>query len=144
MRHYTATEREPKAPDEVCMASWLLLMFSCFAPLLFPLLQWYPPPLSGGIWWWSPATSDSEGLKVMSFTWMMQWAPAKPVMCLMLICRWVDAKEAFSRLDNNLEWWRDKGMKPLMGMLTRLIISKVVVKVLLGLSSRMKKWKIHC
>ena len=48
-----------------------------------------------------------------------------------------------SRLDNNLERQRDKGMKPLVEILTRLIISKVVVKILLGLSSRMKKWEIH-
>ena len=36
-----------------------------------------------------------------------------------------------SRLDNNLEQQRDKGMKPLVGILTRLIISEAVVKVLL-------------
>ena len=38
-----------------------------------------------------------------------------------------------SRLGNNLEQRRDKGMKPLVGILTRLIISEAVVKVLLDL-----------
>ena len=47
------------------------------------------------------------------------------------------------RLDNNLERRRDKGMKPLVGILTRLIISRAVVKVLLGCSSRTKKWEIR-
>ena len=42
----------------------------------------------------------------------------------------------------NLKQQRDKGIRPLVGVLTRLIISKVVIKVLLGCSSRMKKWKI--
>ena len=51
---------------------------------------------------------------------------------------------SFSRLDNNLEQRRDKGIEPLVGILTRLIISKVVVKVLLGCSSRTKKWEIRC
>ena len=49
-----------------------------------------------------------------------------------------------SRLNDNLEQQRGREMKPLVGILTRLIISETVVKVLLGLSSRMKKWEICC
>ena len=53
------------------------------------------------------------------------------------------AEMCFSRLNNNLERRRDKGMKPLVEILTRLIISETVVKVLLDRSSRTKKWEIR-
>ena len=80
----------------------------------------------------SPISANTNG-QCSAYSYAALWYPK---------CTQVRWQDAISRLNNNLERRRDKGMKPLVGILTRLIISRTVVKVLLGRSSRTKKWEI--